>query len=751
MEKRVLISNFQKVTADDMNDISIFPENSLDDVVFDIGIPDQAFTGFPVSQSAPAQVTVGNGRFYQSGKVYFNDTAGGYVLDLSSNLPLVTRRIVAIVVWGTSSTADPETRSFLTDVTTRAAVARTVTTEQWRWATIGTEGGSEGPDPARPSIASNVCVVAWVTLDVNGVVSILPEQSNLAPSVRGNNLQLLDIAAWRNIVASLVATLRSDLSALASRIVNLAPLDFVVKIAEDVARLDEKSNIPTTYSAWGSDHYIDGSQSDTGNVAYLAQVMEGVRFAWAATNQAQIGLLNPIDPNVAINGLFALPSYSQTTRLSQVGFDAEMNIANNQFQTIAMRLLTRTRKVITLGTSYVTCSNWFWWYSGYYVSQGIFKRTSDGAEFVVTDYPYDPHFVRLQEYFETTVTETYWDQVTTTTSLAGSFFAETFLNAQAGYLLEIGLYFSRAAATGDVTVSICQVNADGSPDTTQAIAANLIHVADIKLNRARTPATFPPTLLDAGRRYSLVISTPGNHYLSLTLGNKYAGGMLFIGTTGGGWSQGQLDEDLAFDLVFAQFTSPRVEVNLIPLQLAGGITDIAINADTSIPDGTKLDFQVQRGGVWSSCDANLGLTGLPALLPFKAVFIGSTDIMPGLGVGSNSQVVTQRPRSDLTHISTAKVLSAATATIHVDIRVESWLDGGHDVHNAFILSGTSFGTTTNHSALTTEVPLDDPNARIFHYTFVMSPSVTTFKIKQTGTIDNVVTPYVICERVDVEL
>src|ERR1700730_5462440 len=169
MEKRVIIDPFQKVTEGDLQNISLFPERSLDDIVKDIGITGQGFSGFPVVQSAPAEVTIGNGRFYQAGLVYFNDTSGGQIIDLLTSLPLVTRRIVAIVTWGTTVAANVQPRTFLTDAVTRASVARAKATEEWRWANLSVVNGVEGPDPAKPSVASNVCEVAWITLSTSGI------------------------------------------------------------------------------------------------------------------------------------------------------------------------------------------------------------------------------------------------------------------------------------------------------------------------------------------------------------------------------------------------------------------------------------------------------------------------------------------------------------------------------------------------------------------------------------------------------
>ena len=88
-----------------------------------------AFTGFTAVQDAPAVVTVGNGRLYHAGIVFFNDNEGGTRSTCFGILPVVTRRYVGVVVWGQEIETDTEPRTFLTDPVTRATVARVVSTE----------------------------------------------------------------------------------------------------------------------------------------------------------------------------------------------------------------------------------------------------------------------------------------------------------------------------------------------------------------------------------------------------------------------------------------------------------------------------------------------------------------------------------------------------------------------------------------------------------------------------------------------
>src|SRR4051794_32262182 len=123
MLRRVLIDNLQQVTVEDFNNFGLFPQQTNDAYMADLG-PGAGFAGFSVVQSDVAEVTVGAGRLYVTdGRVFFNTTEGGEVIDLLPLLPVVTRKYVVIAAWGTEVETETEPRSFLTDAVTRTTVA----------------------------------------------------------------------------------------------------------------------------------------------------------------------------------------------------------------------------------------------------------------------------------------------------------------------------------------------------------------------------------------------------------------------------------------------------------------------------------------------------------------------------------------------------------------------------------------------------------------------------------------------------
>src|SRR5215211_4546245 len=128
MERRVIIEHWQKVTQEDFENFGIFPQESLDHVVGDLGIKTKAYTGFATAQSAASEVTVGAGRLYinsgDGAQVYYNADAGGVAISMLGHLPVATRRIVTLTAYANEVDTETEPRTFLVDADTRATVAR---------------------------------------------------------------------------------------------------------------------------------------------------------------------------------------------------------------------------------------------------------------------------------------------------------------------------------------------------------------------------------------------------------------------------------------------------------------------------------------------------------------------------------------------------------------------------------------------------------------------------------------------------
>ena len=396
MERKVNIQDWQKVTEEDFNNFGNFPRESFDHITYDVLIPDMAYTGFAVVQATTARVTVGNGRLYYNGKVYFDGNEGGTELDLLTLLPVATRKYIAVVVWGVEQDTDTEPRTFLTDAVTRATIAQVTSTTNERHANISTVAGVEGPDPVKPTLASNVCAVAWVLCDTSGIVSIEQDESNRAPSLREADSRLNENDAWRVRIGTRIDTLASDLAALALRILGTARQSFVIKMAADIARLRFEANLPETYTDWGADNFLTEVSSDIAHADYLAAVEEGIRFPDAAITDSQIGLLNQFDATVRQQDFFVLPVYSENPRITVTGKDSEQAISTYPFITVNTVQKSRVRTRYRYGPWFEQCSNWAFYYTQPWVNGFMGGQVSQAPSYNHFNY-YDPdsHILRF--------------------------------------------------------------------------------------------------------------------------------------------------------------------------------------------------------------------------------------------------------------------------------------------------------------------------------------------------------------------
>jgi len=110
-----------------------------------------------------------------------------------------------------------------------------------------------------------------------------------------------------------------------------------------------------------------------------------------------------------------------------------------------------SRQRIRYGTEFTVCTNSAFWQSGTYDPiSGIFTL-KDGetfkAAFDLTGGIYSANSgglshvsVRLQEFWSDTVSDPYWDRITTTNQISGAQIVETFPIGQDAWLHSVGLF-----------------------------------------------------------------------------------------------------------------------------------------------------------------------------------------------------------------------------------------------------------------------------------------------------------------------
>ena len=746
----------QQIAEPDLNNIGKFARASLDHVVRDAVEPGKKYVGFNVAQNGAAQVTVGEGWYYNAGRVYHRGDQGGTDIDLITLLPVTVQKIVSIVVWGQEVDASLEPRTFLVDVETEQTEARTTATQTRRVANLDTVSGLESADPVPPALSSDVIAIAHVVLSPAGIEEIRPVTANRLPSVADNRNRIGALELFRQTAGAAIDTLRTDLAGVAAKQRGMAKRAEVYEVAADVARIKDEIGLPADLASYGSDSFLDTSKSDTDHPDWLARIEEGVRFPAAQERLANLALLNQFDERVKVSDSFMLPKYEELSRILVDGPQTEIAISSYVFNTwvTVQKARTRTRK--RFGNTFLMCTNAQAWREGYIdPATGLFKR--GGETFEVLENIGHPSgaqhvlYLRLRQVWTDTFEESYWDYVQIEESVNGAGVAQTFLNSQDGWLTNVGLKFTRVGATGDARVLITET-VNGAPAWDRVIAKTTVAQADLKVAPEWTRVPIGPVHLPAGR-YAIVVLTAGNHFLGTVTDNKYGEGTLFV-STDGAFSQGDLTRDLAMDLRFAQFKSPRVEVQMQPLELENGIANIDLLLEAIQPSGTEIIHEVQIDSVWRPLDESSrnALNGLPALVPYRIVFVGTTDLHAGVTLGAASTVTTWRPRTDFKHVSDVIELPALCDEIELRITLE-WWDGARHTFEADLLTGAAFDNEIAPSVTEIrELPdlIGVTDRRELRMVFSgITPTIDEFKIKMEGTTDNALVTYHVARRVHI--
>jgi hypothetical protein len=741
VESQVIFRDRQELQSADLNNLQDFTRASIDHIVSDAIESGKAYSGFSASKTAATEITLSPGRLYAGGQVFARDE--NVVIDVFNSLPLVTKKRVAIVAFGQPVDTDVQPRDFLIDAQIGTTEPQSVAMENLRRAELSAVAGTEGPDPSYPPTDANTVVICYALLDTSGIVSIEQWSATQLPNLRVISNRTSALEVWRGQISGQVDTLKTDLAALADRLKLYTMKSDYVDLLVEFEKLRERVFQPSAYIFYGSNHFLDLVGSQTAHASFDAVVGEGIRFPNAGSATAALSLLNPNNPYVTVNNGFVLPKYSHGLRMNLAGYNGETRMAQYTFETTTVTQLARTRERRRFGPAKSVCTNSTYWRQGNYDPvTGVFRINGETWEVAAADRAnatINHKFIRITQFWVDTYEEPYWDYVKSTSTLNGQQIAQTFLNSQDGWLSQVGLYFSRKAATGDVNVIVCET-AYGMPDLSRVISRTVLPVASIQVGAAAANAALPaliettvpivPTYLKSGRRYAIVLVTTGDHYVAMTnTDNGVVQGTFFV-STDGAFFAGNLVSDMKMKLYFAKFDQPRVIVELSALQLAGGILDIDILNEGITPPACRLDYEVQVNGAWVPLDAppnGPSLASLPAILPLRAVLTGTTDLMPGFGVTA-SQATVSRNKTAFTWVGTKRTLGSASTSIKIIIDLQAFDEVKHDC-TVTLLTGTTLATTETADAVEDKIQSDGTVRRtcVFNVT-----SVSDYAVKIVG-------------------
>lgn len=704
MESQVKARDDQQATAGDFNNAQDFTRRSLDAIVKHGISEGRHFTEFTVTKKSALVVTIQAGRYFNAGGVYLYPQAQD--VDLGNGRALATLRKTLITVRGTDQEVDEQLRDFLIDAQQDIWEAQSVSMEDARVAVIEPIHGGESADPQVPATPSTSIGIAVVTMDQNEILSVEMLTDNILPSVRGNHQRLQALEDWRQLVGPQISSISSDLAAFEERLGMLSPRAVVAQLAVDMGIVKERLEEPDDYVNYGADRYLTDDESDTGHGDYSARIQEGVRFPTAAVDSGALKLQNPSDPLVkTVNGV-TLPAWTEARRLDLAAYAGDRSISQYQTQTTSLVQLSRQRRRIRFGETKSVCTNSSWWDRGTYdFESNVF--TIGGETWEVLDAEaLENHLrsggsrntrIRVQRFWEDIQEEPYFDRVTTTVMMDGKVIAQTWLNGQDGWLTSVDLKFTAIDTGNDVVVAVTEVLANGAPDVSRVLAQTTLSGGDAnqfvpETGSGITNVPVTPTFLSSGKRYAILLITGGAYSVAMTIEGEATNGTFFY-STDGAFFMGDAANDMMFGLNYARFAASRVEVTLgwktqNALELAGGIMDIDILAPNVMPGSTRLDYEIRPSAAWLPVGESAAavLDGAPNLIPIRAVFLGTRDVMPSIDL-AESVCEVSRPDVAFTHVSTERTLGSAATTVEVTLDLEEFDDTPHDCDVTILITG----------------------------------------------------------------
>lgn len=754
MERQVNYRDRQEFQAADLNSVQTFVDEALQHVVQDAVTAERQVVGLAVAGKSATEVEVGAGRLWvgDAGKVYRLDET--LTLSLFGQLPIIDQRWLAVSALGQEVETDTQPRDFLIDLQTNQTEPRVVAMERRRQVAISFTLGTESPEPQKPPPPTGQTPLAYVRLSPSGIISITDARPRL-PQVQDNARRVSSIETWRARAEPAIGTLSSDVAAIAQAARRAAQTANVRELALDVAKLKEALKLPDTLASYAADYFLDEDESETTDPTYSARIEDGVRMPWAAQSLSALALFNPLESGVVNKSGLLLPAYTTQPRLSLIGALAgSLTLSQYQAQVHELRQGTISRTVTRYGPTRTESESSQWWQTGTYDPlEKIFTRAgetyeAEAGQVFEANYEWGMLIPRnvyhLKRFWVDTIVEPYWYGVSTRTSIQGSLAAQTMLNAQAGWITGVGLYFTECAADGGVTVVLCDTT-NGQPDLQRTIASKTLSESALQLYPTETVFEFDrPVFLSPGRRYAVAIITSVAHRVALVSGNLYTQGTLMY-STDGAYYLGDPTKDLMMRLHAAQFSSSMIQIQLQPLSLAGGIADIALSTGGFAPETTSLIWEYQYLGLWRPLNQATAafLQSLPALLPFRVSFIGTADLMPTIELqGSTVQVA--RAATAFSHWSTERTLAAPTTFIEVQVLLEEWDASKHSCSISLLA-----GATTYAPASVVDSVVNSTSIRRKATFTIAAPGISNYRVNIAGTSTTALDLFHAAERIDI--
>lgn len=767
MESKVIFRDYQEQQAQDHNDLQDFAERTFDHMVLDAITAERRFAGFAVVKTGQTEVQIAPGRMYDVlGAINALNTTT--TQSMISYLSATFTRWVLLTAVANDVETDIEERDYLIDVTTGATEPRAVATTRSRVAVLTFTNGVESGDPIRPAVPIGHCAIAYILLDTTQIVTIEMVETNRVTSTDSLDIRMDAMELFASVIGPKVASLASDLADLAARVAALGTQRGLQAVAMDLARVKASLRYPVTATDYGTDWFLEDSQSNVNNsltLGYDAKIEEGLRFGDANADEFEVSLFSANDPNAAYANGVLLPKYTEVfkfaTYTGSTGYTT-LGMAQYGFQTVEMRVGYMSRSRLRYGGSYSVCSNSALWDTNdlwgsiarstdqfYNPAANLYDGVVSTKMTMAGQTWYDPsnpshEIVRYDDWWLDEWKEPYMYAQTVDHVINGAMIAQSFLVPTDIWATSVWIYISAKGANEDIHVALCQMLA-GVPNLERCIQKVIYPQASIVVGWNRIG--IPPTFLRKGTRYAAVFVSNANHQVGMYGGQNYLDGTFYY-STDGIYYQGDLTKDLIMQIRGAQFNASQVTIEFAPINLDGGLRHVDILAEMWVPDSCALYWEMRPNGTgeWQPLikDNTEVLALAPPLCQFRARFDGTRDMHAALTL-TGSRVRVSRPKVVFKHISVPLTLQSNCIEVICAITLEGFNETPHD-HSMQMLTGPTNAVTENPDVTVTK-QLDLANKRYERtYTFTVSPAINRVVFVQNGTTNSPLDTFHVAER-----
>ncbi|WP_173087710.1 hypothetical protein [Devosia sp. 1635] len=700
-----------------------------------------------VTVSAPAAtvVRINPGRLYAAGKVY--DLDQPVDVDLQPRLTQVSGDTVwvALLLRGKVDVIRQQRQVLIDADTEETDVQQVEVAEHFTMEGI-VQAGIPGPTPLKPTVAETECIVAWVLLSNASVAAIEMHPAHRVRSLYEVEGRLTILEFRFAELVQTVATLRTDLSAVAAAQRDAVRRDVFAQALLDISALRRETRIlENEPRAYLYDPGLVNDKWDTDHPMWVARVAEGIRFEFVQLRDDRLELYDAANSDIVVVDGMLLPRYEEVVKLSVEGGTQSKNMS----QLVHTEVRAVQREVSRSSTSYgpivTVCENTKDWERVGTAAKAGKKLAVKGETFKVVglstntrsaNWNADPRSdghknYDVQKVSTTSWTETYWDYVSEEFGLNGSVYGQTWLNSQMQILTAIRLRFTRVGSSGDAHLVVCECSDDGEPELDKVIYRSTVLHANLAAGKVRFP--LRPSLLEPGRRYAWFMVTTGNHQIAYVENNKFAEGSMFQ-MSDGAWAQGSITEDFEFDLMGAKFLSTRTKIEFQPLNLPGGMTYVRLITPGWAPEGTQALWQFKLPGddqPWRNITPENAdtLYAQPEGIRLRMVMVGTTDLSPALLLGATARSEVGRTQGLLRARTELIQFGVSTNRIVVDLMIDQWVDAQHTATVRLLIGATEYTAT----AVSIWQDPDKPKRRRLSAVFTGLPSTTSAIVLLEGT------------------